>query len=208
MFWLTTSFPFFLNTWEEYYTRELNLPIINGVSEGTVIACISMIMSGELGREFWIQDVEIIGNIYKLNHITVILLFLSGSFFAIISLINVLREFRGKLSDAMQNLLIFFFLVSTLFIVIIYGESKIVKEHPKIINIMYGFSFAKLVGHLQLAHLSNALFMQYRRSLLSTFTVLGGTTILKTFYAIHLIDIDILILLTLLIHIIGKLIFL
>jgi ethanolaminephosphotransferase len=208
LFWLTTSFPFFLNTWEEYYTRELNLPIINGVSEGTVIACISMIMSGELGREFWIQDVEIIGNIYKLNHITVILLFLSGSFFAIISLINVLREFRGKLSDAMQNLLIFFFLVSTLFIVIIYGESKIVKEHPKIINIMYGFSFAKLVGHLQLAHLSNALFMQYRRSLLSTFTVLGGTTILKTFYAIHLIDIDILILLTLLIHIIGKLIFL
>lgn len=199
-----TSFPFFLNTWEEYYTGELNLPIINGVGEGTVLACIVMIMSGELGREFWIQDIEIIGNIYKLNHVMVVLFFLSGLYFALISLINVLQEFRDKLSDAIQNLLIFFFLVSTLFIVIIYGESKILKEHPKIINIMYGFSFAKLVGHLQLAHLSNARFMQYRKSLLSTFFVLGGTTILKTFYDIHLIDIDILILLTLFIHIIGK----
>ena len=199
-----TSFPFFLNTWEEYYTGELNLPIINGVGEGTVFACIVMIISGELGREFWIQEINLLGNIYKLNHVIVIIFFFSGLLFAMISLINVLTEFRDKLSDAIQNLFIFFFLVSTLFIVIIYGESKIIKEHPKIINILYGFSFAKLVGHLQLAHLSNALFMQYRKSLLSTFVILGGTTLLKSFYDIHLIDIDILIISILLINIIGK----
>lgn len=198
-----TSFPFFLNTWEEYYTGELNLPIINGVGEGTVLACITMIISGEMGRDFWIQDIELLGNIFKLNHVTVVIFFLSGLLFAIISLINVLGEFRDKLSDAIQNLFIFFFLVSTLFIVIIYGESRILKEHPKIINLLYGFSFAKLVGHLQLAHISNAKFLQYRKSLLSSFMVLGGTTILKAFYDIHIIDLDILIISILAIHIIG-----
>jgi len=199
-----TSFPFFLNTWEEYYTGELNLPIINGISEGTVIACIILIMSGELGREFWIQEIGFFGNFFKLNHLSVIIGFSSGLLFSMISLINVLREFREKLSDAIENLIIFFFLVFTLFIVIIYGESKIIKEHPKVINILYGFSFAKLVGHLQLAHLSNAKFMQYRKSLLSTFIILGGNTILKSFFDIHFMDLDTLIISILFIHIIGK----
>lgn len=200
-----TSLPFFLNTWEEYYTGELNLPIINGVGEGTVCACIVMIITGELGREFWVQEINLNGNLIKLNHLCVIIFFSSGLFFAIISLINVLSEFRDKLSDAIQNLIIFIFLVSTLFIVIIYGESEIIKQHPKIINILYGFSFAKLVGHLQLAHLSNAKFFQYRKSLLSTFIMMGGNTILKSFYKIHLIDLDTLIISIMIIHIIGNL---
>jgi len=198
-----TSFPFFLNTWEEYYTGELNLPVVNGVGEGTVIACIVMIITGELGREFWVQEIELFGDIYKTNHVMVILFFLSGLFFAIISLINVLKEFKDKLSDAIQDLFIFIFLVLTLFIVIIYGDSKILKEHPKVINILYGFSFAKLVGHLQLAHLSNARFMQYRKSLLSSFIILGATTFLKAFYDINIIDLDFLIISILVIHIIG-----
>ena len=87
-----TSFPFFLNTWEEYYTGELNLPIINGVGEGTVMACIVMIITGELGREFWIQEITILNKNYLLNHITVIIFFSSGLFFAMVSLINVLTE--------------------------------------------------------------------------------------------------------------------
>jgi ethanolaminephosphotransferase len=199
-----TSLPFFLNTWEEYYTGELNLPIVNGVGEGTVCACIVLIISGELGRDFWIQEITIMNNIFKLNHVIVLIFFSSGAFFALISLYNVLKEFRDKLADAIQNLFIFVFLVVTLIFVILYGDSKILRDHPKIINILYGFSFAKLVGHLQLAHLSNAKFMQYRKSLLSTFFILWITIILDYFYGIKLIELDKLLIIILIIHIIGK----
>jgi len=199
-----TSFPFFLNTWEEYYTGELNLPIVNGIGEGTVCACIVIIMAGELGRDFFVQKIKIFEEFYMLNHLIVIVFFSTGVVFAIISLINVLREFRDKLSDAIQNLLFFLFLVFTLFIVVLYGESSIIREHPKLINILYGFSFAKLVGHLQLAHLSNAQFLQYRKSLFTTVAALGVTPILKTYYNIQIIDIDTLIILILIIHIVGN----
>ncbi len=200
-----TCFPFFFNTWEEYYSGELNLPIINGVGEGTVVACIVMIFSGEVGKEFWSQNVNLFGETYILKHITVIVFFLTGVSFSVLNIVNVLTEFRDKLSDAIQNLLIFLFLVLSLFIVVIYGESYIIKEYPKIVNILYGFSFAKLVGHLQLAHLSNAKFMQYRKSLLISFILLPAITILKYFYNIHLVDLDILIVVNLILHIIGKL---
>lgn len=198
-----TSFPFFLNTWEEYYTGELNLPIINGVSEGTIIACIVIIMTGEFGRDIWIQKISIFGEAYMLNHLLVVIFFLSGALYALISIINVLRQYRDNFVDSIENLFIFCFLVLTLFIVIIFGDSQIIKNHPKLINILYGFSFAKLVGHLQLAHISNAKFMQYRKSLLTSFLILGTNTLLSYFYGILLVDLDTLIIGILIIHIIG-----
>ena len=67
--WLMTSIPFFLNTWEEFYTGELNLPIVHGVSEGTLTACIAMALTGYYGLEFWNQEANILGLVLKYNEI-------------------------------------------------------------------------------------------------------------------------------------------
>jgi ethanolaminephosphotransferase len=199
-----TSIPFFLNTWEEYYTGELNLPFIHGVSEGTVIACIAMAITGFYGQEFWLQYDNIFGLVIRRNHTIVSLCFSGGVFFGLISLINVFKTYRDKLQDAIENLLIFISLISTLCIVIIYAEadSVLIKEYPKVLIILYGFAFAKLVGHLQLAHICDSKFMQYRKSLLTSFVCLASVSLLNYNLGRIVINIDYLIVLFLIMHIV------
>lgn len=45
--------PFYLQTWEEYYTGEMNLAILNGPSEGLIGLCICCIVSAVFGAEWW-----------------------------------------------------------------------------------------------------------------------------------------------------------
>jgi ethanolaminephosphotransferase len=42
---------FYLSTWEEYYTGVLYLGYINGPTEGLVMACLFMILSGVYGNQ-------------------------------------------------------------------------------------------------------------------------------------------------------------
>lgn len=202
LIWMMTAFPFFLNTWEEYYTGELNLPVINGVSEGAVIACLIMI-SGGLFPEFWVQQATIFGHTIKFNEIAVILGLSSGCLFGLISVYNVLTRFKDQREDAVWNIFIFFYLVFTLMLVIFYADSEIIRSYPKVIILVYGFAFAKLVGHLQLAHLAGSRFLQYRKSLLISFFVLGSISILDHFGKNSFISIDYFIVFFLVLHIIG-----
>jgi ethanolaminephosphotransferase len=204
LLWLMISFPFFLNTWEEYYVGELNFPLIHGVSEGTLIACFAMHLSGFYGMDFWLTKINLFGLItLQANHIIVLCCFTAGLGFGTYSLINVIRTYKEKRHDALHNLLIFISLVSTLAIVVLFtDDSQILKYHPKILIILYGFAFAKLVGHLQLAHVCDSEFMQYRKSMLISFFVMANTTLLKHFFGINLINIDYLIIAFLLLHIV------
>jgi len=89
--------------------------------------------------------------------------------------------------------LMFIYILFSMFIVIFYSNASYVIEYPKLIIYIYGFLFTKLCvidkrlnlffnkinffvlkfnlkfqlkGLLQLAHLANAVFMQFRRSLI------------------------------------------
>lgn len=201
--WLMAAFPFFLNTWEEYYTGELNLPIIHGVSEGTLLASSSMFIAG-LNSDFWIQTLEIAGYKIQYNHLWVGFGFLLGIYTSLICVQHVLQRFKDQRNGAIVNLLIFLFLVTSLMAVILLADSYIIKNYPKIIVLVYGFAFAKLVGHLQLAHLADAKFLQYRKSLLTSFVVLFTVSILDYFKMNTFISIDYLIILFLILHIIGR----
>uniref|UniRef100_A0A7S4I6K8 Uncharacterized protein n=1 Tax=Odontella aurita TaxID=265563 RepID=A0A7S4I6K8_9STRA len=44
---------FYVTTWEEYYTGELILPIINGPSEGLLMGAMLSLVSALMGAEFW-----------------------------------------------------------------------------------------------------------------------------------------------------------
>lgn len=202
--WFMICIPFFLNTWEEYYTGELNFPMIHGVSEGTLIACIAMHLAGFLGIEFWLQKLDLIYFTIQVNQFVTFLCFTAGIGFGLYSFISVVTTYEEKKHDAIQNLLIFFFLIATLLIVIIfsYDDSEIIKKHPKVIILLYGFAFSKLVGHLQLAHICDSEFMQYRKSLLTSFFCLATVSLLKYFLGIHIINIDYLIVSFLIMHIV------
>lgn len=59
---LLTTLPFFLSTWEEYHTGVLYLGYVNGPTEGLIIACLVMFISGFMGPLFWRSQVaEVFG---------------------------------------------------------------------------------------------------------------------------------------------------
>jgi ethanolaminephosphotransferase len=204
MIWLMAALPFYLNTWEEYYTGELVLPVVNGVNEGTAMACFFMTLTAIIGRDFWFYKVF---GLIQFNHLMLTSSFLAGVVFGLHSLIKVVREYGGKRLDVYHNLLIFVFMIFTLYLVIFLADSKIIAEYPKVIVLLYGFGFAKLMGHLQLAHLADAKFMQFRKSLMTTYVLLGSISILNALFKVSVVNIDYVIVILLCLHIIGKNVF-
>jgi ethanolaminephosphotransferase len=55
---LCPCLPMFFSTWETYHTHTLYLGVINGPTEGLLIACTIMIMSGIFGPGIWAQPVS------------------------------------------------------------------------------------------------------------------------------------------------------
>lgn len=56
---LCPCLPMFFSTWETYHTHTLYLGVINGPTEGILIACAIMIMSGIWGPQIWTQPLRL-----------------------------------------------------------------------------------------------------------------------------------------------------
>lgn len=54
MVYLIGAFPFYFTTLEEYYTNQINLPLINGPNEGCVLIASFFIFTGIFGIELFI----------------------------------------------------------------------------------------------------------------------------------------------------------
>lgn len=52
---LVPCLPMFFSTWETYHTHTLYLGVINGPTEGLIIACLIMILAGFYGPVIWTQ---------------------------------------------------------------------------------------------------------------------------------------------------------
>lgn len=50
---LVPCLPMFFSTWETYHTHTLYLGAFNGPTEGLIIACLAMVVSGYLGPQIW-----------------------------------------------------------------------------------------------------------------------------------------------------------
>ncbi|KAL9610197.1 MAG: hypothetical protein Q9167_005074 [Letrouitia subvulpina] len=54
---LIPCLPMFFSTWETYHTHTLYLGYFNGPTEGLIIACLMMILSGYYGPQVWTQPI-------------------------------------------------------------------------------------------------------------------------------------------------------
>ncbi|OBT89459.1 hypothetical protein VE02_02043 [Pseudogymnoascus sp. 03VT05] len=52
---LVPCIPMFFSTWETYHTHTLYLGVINGPTEGLIIACMIMMLAGHFGPVIWTQ---------------------------------------------------------------------------------------------------------------------------------------------------------
>ena len=150
---------FFFNTWEEYYVGELVLPVINGVEEGSLYVSAIHLLSGLYGTSLFFKQYNIFGFSLKFNEINGYITFIGGCLFTFASFIGVLFKIpRKKIFNALKDTLIYFIFIVSLLSVIILNDSIIVKDYPKLLILTYGFEFAKILGILQVSHISNSPF--------------------------------------------------
>lgn len=155
LYYLPVSFTFFMNTWEEYYKGELILPIVHGVSEGTVYIDILTILSAIYGISFYRKKYLFL-NKYELkyNDLNGIAVMIGGFLFSIKSFFGVLNTIKkDKIKYALKDTLIYVLFSITLLCVCYLTDSVIVERYPKIIILTFGFQFAKMMGILQLSHI-------------------------------------------------------
>ena len=155
LYYLPVTFTFFMNTWEEYYKGELILPIVHGVSEGTVYIDILTILSAIYGISFYRKKYLFL-NKYELkyNDLNGIAVMIGGFLFSIKSFFGVLNTIKkDKIKYALKDTLIYVLFSITLLCVCYLTDSVIVERYPKIIILTFGFQFAKMMGILQLSHI-------------------------------------------------------
>lgn len=195
------NFPFFLNTWEEYYIGELYLPIVNGSSDGAILIVLLMCLSGKYGIELWHKEIIVFGYTCYLNSLCAWIGFFAGQIFGYFSLINVLIKCKDRWIQALRDCLIYVLLMGSYLIMILWADSVLIKEYPKVIILTFGFPFAKLMGHLQLSHLQNSQFKPYRKSFMTSFFFCIIHTLAYKFFHITLIaKIDYFIIIFLIFH--------
>ena len=155
LYYIPISCTFFLNTWEEYYKGELILPIVHGVSEGTLVIDIVISISAIYGKSFFDKK-YLLFNKYelKVSEINGIIVLIGGSLFSLKSFFGVLNTIKkGKVKYAIKDTLIYVLFVITILSVVFWADSVIVREYPKILILTFGFQFAKMMGILQLSHI-------------------------------------------------------
>ena len=162
LLWIMIIVPFYLNNWEQYITGQLALPCINGINEGTILIFILEIFFGIMGQNFFIENqITIFENSYQLNTLITFCFFCSGIFFGLISVFKVIfSDYENKV-NALVDIFPFIYFLLGFFAIVYLTDSKIVEEYPQLLIVTFGFYFAKMLGLLQLSHLTKQRYNPY-----------------------------------------------
>ncbi|XP_064951307.1 choline/ethanolaminephosphotransferase 1-like isoform X1 [Musa acuminata AAA Group] len=165
-FWVIAAIPFYLATWEHFFTNTLILPIINGPTEGLMLIYVCHWLTFFLGAEWWAQDfrksIPFLGWVPLIPEIPVysVVLFMMIAFGVIPTIASnisnvhkVVKARRGSMILALAMLFPFGVLLAGVLIWSYLSPSDIMHSHPHLLIIGTGFAFGFLVGRMILAHL-------------------------------------------------------
>jgi len=171
--YLIAMVPFYAATWEEYYVEGLHLPLINGPNEGLVGLIGLYLISGVTGTDIWTSQI----GPFQANF----LLLIGFSVMAIVTvytnIMNVQKKTPERFGQALFNLSTIGYIVITMLIVSYLSAANVVSTHARTFIYLVGFSFGKLVGYLQATHVAHDDFKQFRRSIISTLTIVNLNTL-------------------------------
>jgi len=155
--------PFYLNNWEQYVTGEMNLPIINGINEGTYIIFFLECLVGFIGQDFLVKNkYEILGINIQFNTLISFLASCAGIFFGILSIFKIFKlKNSSKKIQGLIDIFPFIYFLLSFFAVVYLTDSLYVVEYPQLLIVIFGFQFAKMLGLLQLSHLIKARYKPY-----------------------------------------------
>lgn len=163
---IISSWPMYFSSWEQYHTGVLYLGFFNGPTEGIIIACVCMALSGIFGPQFWqTSAVETFGGWSHaiLGDMTMESVFMVNIFFALFvvhipfCIYNVYKARSQKglptLSTLLQWIPIFIF-TSTAALWLISPSSIVLRDNHLV---LFGFSiclvFGRMTTKIILAHL-------------------------------------------------------
>ncbi|XP_008781244.1 choline/ethanolaminephosphotransferase 1-like [Phoenix dactylifera] len=165
-FWVIAAIPFYLATWEHFFTNTLILPIVNGPTEGLMLIYACHFLTFFLGAEWWAQDfrksiplfswVPLVPEI-PLYGAVLFLMIVFGVLPTIGSNISnvhmVVQARKGSMLLALAMLFPFSVLMAAVLIWSYLSPSDIMYNHPHLLIVGTGFAFGFLVGRMILAHL-------------------------------------------------------
>ena len=163
LLWIMIIVPFYLNNWEQYITGKLSLPCINGINEGTFIIFFLECFVGFMGQDILIDNTfEIFGKVYQINTLISLLSCFAGIFFGLLSIFKILiSQESSKKLEAIIDIFPFIYFLLGFFSIVYLTDSVIVNKYPQLLIVTFGFQFAKMLGLLQLSHLTKARFNPY-----------------------------------------------
>ena len=166
LLWIMIIVPFYLNNWEQYVTGEMSLPCINGINEGTFLIFFLESLVGFKGQDFLINnEYNILGKSFQLNTLISFVSFCAGLFFGLLSLIKIINmeNVTNKLESLIDIFPFIYFLLG-FFSIVYLTDSEVATEYPQLLILTFGFQFAKMLGILQLSHLTGARYNPYTLS--------------------------------------------
>ena len=152
---MATSSIFYAATWEEYYTGELILPVINGANEGVILTAIFHVITAVMGPAFWTQT-----NSFGVLNSSVLLGFIFATCVPTLGMnfFNVVRRAMktggpSAVAVAVARWIPIVLVFSFFGGWALYSPSNIFLAHPRLFMWAITFVFCKMVTSLMLAHL-------------------------------------------------------
>jgi ethanolaminephosphotransferase len=168
--------PFYVATWEEYYTGALVLPIINGPAEGVLMGVFISLVSGFLGPAWWGRENEFLLALDWLP------LKRPGDLIGWFSLMGVIVTCIWQISNVLflqfqkgrsllpplQDLLPFVFLSGGTYL-LVSRKHEFLTEAPLLTMGAVSSIFVEQVVSLMLAHMTHSPYVPHHRTLLPPF---------------------------------------
>ncbi|KAI7998770.1 Choline/ethanolaminephosphotransferase 1 [Camellia lanceoleosa] len=165
-FWVITAVPFYLATWEHYFTNTLILPVINGPTEGLMLIYLCHFFTAIVGADWWAQPfgkslpflswVPLINEI-PTNKVTlfaiIVFAIIPTSLFNVYNVCKVVQARKGSMLLALAMLYPFVVLVGGVLIWDYLSPYDLIGNYPHLVIAGTGFAFGFLVGRMILSHL-------------------------------------------------------
>lgn len=165
-YWVVSAVPFYLATWEHYFTNTLILPAVNGPTEGLMLIYLVHFFTAIVGAEWWVQpfgkSLPFLSWIPVINEIptNMVMLFVMV-LFAVIPTIacnvqnvyKVVQARKGNMLLALAMLAPFVVLLGGVLLWDYLSPEDIIANYPHLVIIGTGLAFGFLVGRMILSHL-------------------------------------------------------
>ncbi len=194
---------FFLNFIEEYYTGVLDLPVINGVEEGSIYVSGIFFLSGYYGADFYNFKYNLFNKYnLKISEWNGVVVFIGAMLHCLKCLYDIIHKSgKNKVMDIFKSCFIYVIFIASLFSVIMLNDSIIVREYPKLLILCYGLLMAKIYCIMQVCQIINSPLRIYKTVFLIPMLTLLVHSIFYYFFKYALfVSVDVLIIASLVLN--------